>query len=421
MSYPRVLYVGDSQIGYRQSAGFVLESMYASYPSKLITQYARPTPDVPHRGTFVSVRNFAESPIASIVRVGVLGTLLLAKVLRLKAPTHSNTVPSSHSSSMTRIYATLVALADIAPVRLPKKSRRALSRQRPQVIHSLVGDTRSMQRAIMVSEHLDIPIVPFITDDWPSTIYGNGVLGGKARERALKVLARLLERSPVLLVTGEAMAREYSLRFMRQCFVAAPSVDPDDFSTQYQVHPGSRRLVCVGSPHIGRAELADHVAKFAKKRGWEVVVYPVGRKLWQQLTSEVVVEDQLSTKEVSHALSMADAILFVESLDPGIAAYTRLSVSGKLSQIIAAARPILAIGPEGQGSIEELRLGADRKVILHEIEDSSLSEAFDFLETNLDAAPRRIPKKFLEENLRLTFVRALRAANAAWANTDFQH
>lgn len=417
MTYPRVLYVGDSQIGYRQSAGIVLESMYAHFPSSHIIQYAEKDPALTPKGTLVYLRKFNESPLAIPFKACVLGILFINKIFKVKNFSHLSTVKNTNNTWMSNVFAFLTACADIAPVRLPRKTERLLTRLNPQVIHALIGDTRSMQRAIKISKRLEIPIVPFITDDWPSTIFLNNELGGRARKRSMRFFNELIERSPVLLVTGDLMAQEYSSRFQRKCFVAAPSVEPNEFNEKYQRKNDKLRLIGIGSPHIGRAELTSYVAKFAKRRDWEVAVYPVGKKQWQDLSSEVIVLDQVNPNEVASALCQADAILFVESLDSGIAAYTRLSVSGKLSQLIAAARPILAIGPEGQGSIEELRINADRVFLLHDVADSNLSAAFDYLEANLNVRPRMIPQQFLADHLRATVLKAFQEAILAWSQS----
>lgn len=411
---PRVVYVGDGQIGYSQSAGYTLSSMYSDYPWSNITQYATKVKGLVPKGTLVPIRRVSESPLALPFRGAVLAILVVRKLLGLKSPAYISTLPGQPLTPWSKMYATLVALVDILPIRFPRRAERLIRRHRPEIVNTLIGDARTVQRALKISKRLGIPVVPFITDDWPSTIFSSGELGGRARDRTLKLLNELLDRSPVLLVTGEAMAREYSLRFAKPCFIASASVDPDDFSSEFVKHSGRRRLVCVGSPHIGRAELADVVARYCRQRDWEVVVYPVGYEAWLSLSSEVSLQRQLVPEAVPPVLCQADALLFVESLDKDIASYTRLSVSGKLSQLIAASRPILGIGPKGQGSIEELRTHAARAIILHNVDDESLLEGFNYLEMNLDTVPNHIPEQFLVETLQGEVVNAFREAIRIW-------
>jgi glycosyltransferase involved in cell wall biosynthesis len=59
----------------------------------------------------------------------------------------------------------------------------------------------------------------------------------------------------------------------------------------------------------------------------------------------------LAPADVPAALAAADVLVHVESFDPEITRYTRLSLSTKIPQYLAAGRPLLAIGPRANASI----------------------------------------------------------------------
>ena len=81
-------------------------------------------------------------------------------------------------------------------------------------------------------------------------------------------------------------------------------------------------------------------------------------------------------------LRSATALLFVESLQPEIAAFTRLSVSTKVPQYLAARRPIVAVGPRGQASIGELAENASTALIVHGTSAADLEPLERFLVTS---------------------------------------
>lgn len=404
---PRVLYIGDHAIGFRNSSGITLANLYADYPREAITQYTPHAPGVPAVGLVVSVprvESLLTAPFAAAYR-GFLRTRRGGG-----SPSPHNSVKVERQSRLARLAGHLAAAADLAPVRLPLRTRKLLRKGEPEVIHAIIGRMRTLRRVLKAARVLGIPVVPHLTDDWIGTIFPNGELGGRARARALRLVGELMERSPVLLVIGDAMAAEYGHRYGKPCVVAAAAVDPADFAPAYASHSGPRRLLYVGSPHVGRAEMADRVALFAKDRGWEVVVHPLLPELWRQWSSVVTIAEQLPSEDVPAALCRADALLFPESLDPGVADYTRLSVSTKLSQFIASGRPILAIGPAGQGSIEELRHNAPRAIVLDGVDDARLDAGFGYLEAHLDPAPAAVPEKYLASRVRAAMTSALAAA-----------
>src|SRR5690606_38798467 len=113
--------------------------------------------------------------------------------------------------------------------RLPLSVRRAIDAARPDVVHTLLGNVRIMELALKVARYAGVPIVPHFMDDWPSTLYSQGEMWGVARARTARALRRVLSKSPVILVIGEAMAREFSTRYHRPTRIAGFGVDPHEW------------------------------------------------------------------------------------------------------------------------------------------------------------------------------------------------
>lgn len=396
----RVLYVGANQIGMDISDGITLANLYTGYPEAKLTQYVRTAGLNPSYGHVIEIPRM-DSPLTYPIAVLVRGAQKFRQCRLRKRPLYEKNTATSGAASSNRFLASLVAAADLAPVWVPPKKARELRRRSPEVIHAVVGRVRTLRRVLAVSRKLNIPVVPHFLDDWITTAYSNGELRGFARRRTLALLEELIERSPLVFVIGDAMAQEYESRYNRPSIPLASSIDPAEFQHRYSPSLSSKRLVYVGSPIIGRAEIVDYVARFARKVGWEVVVFPLMRQKWLELSSEIIPEDQLDPIEIPRVLCEADALLFPESTDARISDFTRLSVSTKLSQFIAARRPILAIGPSDQASIKQIAVDAAVSIAIHELNEEALSIAFERLNANLHPISRPVPEKYLAGNTRI--------------------
>ncbi len=121
----------------------------------------------------------------------------------------------------------------------------------------------------------------------------------------------------------------------------------------------------VGGLHLGRVEVVRNVARAlevsaARARSWqlELFVPEADALLAAELAGEHAVVSHggsLTPDRVPQALVDADALLFIESSAPHITAFTRLSVSTKVPQYLAAERPVLVLGPEEQSSVRAVR------------------------------------------------------------------
>ncbi|WP_299930986.1 hypothetical protein [uncultured Nocardioides sp.] len=264
-----------------------------------------------------------------------------------------------------RVFAT--AVNDLGPVHLPRDLVDKARDFAPQVIHSLLGGVRAMKIASEMAERLDLPVVPHFMDDWVENLFNQGQLGGYARRTVEREFERVLSHSPILLTIGDRMRAEFEDRLHRPAVVVGNSVDFSEFDRvrRESGHRGTtpRTLRYVGGLHLGRDQvvrsLARRLVEINAGENWmvELNVPPADAALAESLSSENVnvhYGGSLRPDEVQHALASADALLFIESTAPGVARFTRLSVSTKVPQYLGAARPVLVLGPADQSSVQVL-------------------------------------------------------------------
>jgi len=369
MSYPRVLHVGFHPIGAPTNSGLTLGSMFGDWPEDRMLQVcSRGHPEVAGTSNLVLTPP-SVAPVDGLVR-SILGKRMPSG--SVDGLNNSVSRPSAELTLKRRLRLAATAANDIGPVWLPPSVVQRVREFRPEVVHSLLGGVRAMRLATRLSRQFDIPLVPHFMDDWVDNLFAHGQLGGFARRQVDRALHDVLERAPLCLTIGEDMRREYEERLRRPCVVVGNSADPGAYQ---ELLPNSgdrhapRSLRYVGGLHLGRADVLRTLAGALESREpfgapWalELFVPASDVALASSLEKElgpVRFGATLPPDRVPEVLASADVLVFVESAEPNISSFTRLSVSTKVPQYLASGRPILVVGPDDQASVNELlRSGA---------------------------------------------------------------
>lgn len=360
--FPRVLYLGYLPIGSPDNTGLTLGSLFGGWPEDRIFQLCM-------RDLEGKVPTNVVLAPPSVAPVDAIARRILGRSLR-PAPNDGLNQAISRRGQRVPLHLRLRLVAstlnDIGPVHLSRELTEQLEAFEPDLIYTLLGSVRPMRLAASVSKALDVPIVPHFMDDWIDTLFTDGQVFGLGRRAVVRTLGAVLDRSPLCLVIGDDMASEYSERLGRPCIPVGNSVDPEMFRSlapRRAVPPEPRRLRYVGGLHLGRAAVIRTVAETLGRshgdRPWilELFVPPADVPLARSLEAEsarIKCCGTLHPSQVSQALVDADALLFIESSEPHIARFTRLSVSTKVPQYLAADRPVLVIGPREQASVRVL-------------------------------------------------------------------
>lgn len=402
------------------ATGITLRSLYRDAPDLDVTTLA-----YSNYGTVLSDDTVEIPALAAPIDFALRGAVrLLRRLGRRGRPASLSTDNDAIRvrGRLTRreaVWRDIRALADVSPVWIPPGLHHTLEAIRPQVVHTLLGNVRMMRIALAISSRYGIPIVPHFMDDWAATIYINGELKGAARRSVEKLMNRIIQRAPELLVIGEAMRSEYSVRYSTRCTVAALGVDESDYrpiSNANRSQKSLRELVYVGGLHLGRARQIEDVAEALLGSQWKVVVYSSKSPgIVDRARAEY--RETVDEKDVATALQDADALLFVESVDEEIAEYTRLSVSTKVPQYIAAARPVVVIGPADQASVRALLAHAGTSVYVDLRSEWGRRDLCGFLgrdrpPPNLDPDPEPgpVPSAFVRSTMTNSMITAFNRA-----------
>lgn len=106
------------------------------------------------------------------------------------------------------------AFSDLSPVCLPQEAVQWIKGFRPGVIYTCLGNVRMTKLTLAISRAAgNVPVVPHFMDDWPSTLYADGRLGGLPRRIFQRHLRRLFGSVPLGFCIGSHMAAEYASRY----------------------------------------------------------------------------------------------------------------------------------------------------------------------------------------------------------------
>lgn len=416
--YPRVLYSGYYPIGHGDATGQTLESLYRDWPRDRLLQVCHDRGNGADLGQLVILPRSLH-PVEGLVR-------LLAGGVSSSRSDGLNIAVAADASSRPdwRIHSR--AAMDLLPVVLPREVRLKAQTFGPDVVHTLLGSARAMTVAKSLSYSVGAPIVPHFMDDWIDSLYASGELAGMASRIAKRRLRRVLSRVPLCLTIGIAMQEEFSRRLNKPCVAVGNAVDTADFEMERRPNTGHRRRIAyVGGLHLGRSVVLEEVGRALgvlaqSASDWEIQVYcpAADFESHREILGRVGVTwgGCVSPEDVPKTLIDADALLFVESSVSSIAAFTRLSVSTKVPQYLAARRPVLVVGPRGQGSIEEFRSVSDGIVIVEGGSPPALERGIrDLLAMDLgqSGVGRILPSRFEAEPTRARFGQALTHAASA--------
>ena len=365
MDYPRVLHVGFNAIGFPTNTGLTLASMFGAWPQDLLFElYTHSGQSRTAAGTQHPSRPLSTAPSRWFGAGAHGGAASQAGGRRPEQlspspgrPSYQDPGPVDRDHAQrrwSRVDGWLMA-----------QGHRAVP---ATVIHSLLGGVRITKFVAGLAARLDLPVVPHFMDDWMDNLFTDGQLWGLARREAERSLGRVLEHSPRILTIGPDMQSEYAERLHRPADVVGNSADFGLYDELIAQRPslseGPLTLRYVGGLHLGRAAALHTVGRalvgqHLGGRPWELALNVPAHDLAlaDRLADEVdsiTNGGNLLPSEVPRTIVNSDALLFLESSDPDITAFTRLSFWTKDPRYLASGRPVLAVGPSDQASIQTL-------------------------------------------------------------------
>lgn len=211
-----------------------------------------------------------------------------------------------------------------------------------------------------------LPLLMETTDDYVTP--GRWSPFSRTYYRRMQVVyARAVARSHAVIAIGRTMAQEYETRFGGNWEVAMNSVESLP-TTPPRPDDGQRPLVLLFAGNLGLerwrvlASIGEALEMLGAEHGREarLDVYSIdapesGVLAALTASGRVAFKGAADTEALRTYRAEADALVHVESFDARNRHITRLSVSTKIPEYMAADRLILAVGPADVASIRYVR------------------------------------------------------------------
>jgi hypothetical protein len=284
-----------------------------------------------------------------------------------KSARHSTIMPSSNPvgqpTTSSNDLGLLAALGDVIPFKASSALLEWADEFAPDVIYTLLGGSRICELVIQLSERLGKPIVPHFMDDWPSTIYESHRLRKVFRRVMNRRLTEVIRRAPIALAIGAHMAEVMNSRYGKKFDYFMNCVECRNDLPVAELPPSRVvRFGYVGGLHLNRwrsllalAETLDTLMRSGVPISLEISAPTKDIELYGKLFKPFASVSRLfsiSPDQVANVLGSYDVLVHAESFLPEDSRYTKLSISTKIPQYMAAGRPILAIGPSSLSSIQ---------------------------------------------------------------------
>ena len=365
---PRVLVVAHNPFSWQHNNGLLLSSLFQGWPPDRLAQIYVPT---------LTAIPPARDICATYWKLTLRG-LVADPGGRGEAPEPPADEPSRGESPVRRalVRATRGRRVQAAaePVREWLYGRASLLRGgaidevrafRPDVILSTLGSLSMVHIARRLGRDLSVPVVPFVTDDWIRTAYRDSPGGAMLRHRMAQEFRSVIEETPVRLVISDGMAEEYERRYGMSFVPFTRCVDPRDFPAPHD--RGGRdevTFVYAGQVSLDRWRALQSIGRALERlraEGLEgrLVVYTTPLHVQQYrdaltLPPVMRVAGHVASADLPAVYEDADVLVHVESFQPDIAEYTRLSQSTKMAECLMSGRPLLGFGPPDGGSMRHV-------------------------------------------------------------------
>jgi glycosyltransferase involved in cell wall biosynthesis len=359
-SYPRVLVVDGMPFSRTRNGGIVKSQLFAGWPKDRLRQITYSDIEA---GFDVCDRYWRMSKKS--VLLGTLGRAPgrgQSELTRAEVGPESSSVnspveqPYSWLSPQIRVPLSYWILG--LPAVLSRPLSAWIDEFSPEIIFSFAASGFILRTVTQIAERWKLNAVPYFADDWISTLYREYVLGSVLRRSIRRWFDRCLAVAPIRLTPNEAMAREYERRYggrfqsMYYAEAVRPYLPPPSLPVVRFVFMGTLVPLRWSSLNkIGQA--LDSLAEEGLKG--ELVVYSFPEELQalmnQRLPRSVKLAGTASPADVKRLQADANVLVHAESFDAVSRAYTRLSLSTKISQYCMAGRCVLALGPAEGASI----------------------------------------------------------------------
>lgn len=206
----------------------------------------------------------------------------------------------------------------------------------------------------------------YVTDDYIVERKNETFLEKLFRKKIKKEMLKILSISKNFFTISEIMREKYLEELNHDSHIIVNMTESLKSEEKYDNDESIIKLVYAGNLYYGRdlviSKLSDSIELYNNTHQKKCKLYIYSNKVLTDEEKAMMIKGEgtcfggnLNKLELQIVLNQADFLVFVESFDEIYIEKTRYSLSTKVTEYLSLAKPIIAIGPKGIGSIEYLK------------------------------------------------------------------
>lgn len=355
--FPRVLVVTNSGLRASGNFGLTMASLFGGWPDGKMANLHVGPPDSDGRICTESLNLRFKAVVGYRMGKALLGHLRSPERQTKDRALGNANAKILDPRTTLNAYGVLRGFADMLPLRIGASVWKWVAQLSPDMVLSPLESIRVMKLSTAMSRKFCVPVVPFFADDWISTMYRDSPMLAVPRLCLLLALRGVLRRTNSGMAISAAQASEYTKKFNKPFSTFLRAVDvPAAYPAPSVAHKSSDIVILyAGRLNCDRWQPLVDVGKaltVVRNSGFvvrlDVYSLPEDLEMYGARVSMppfVNIRGSLEPNDVFGKLIESDILLHIESFTDVQRQYTRLSISSKIPQYLAAGRPILMYGP----------------------------------------------------------------------------
>lgn len=398
--YSRVLIINAQSMYKNNATGITLQSLWSGWDANCLLEVH--SEQEASDGQNHKMRSYCIPPSA---------IMKLAKGNAAQAVNNGIKADSIRNNRLSKIKSYLrelvVCALDSFQLDLDESVLTDIKKFKPQIIYTLGASIAIMRLVNQLSDLMNIPVVLHFMDNWSEYIqWENNLLLVPYKHLLKKEMMGCLKRCKLVITISPSMAKAYQKKFNKECLVLMNTVDTSQRTCSISKTDEITHFVYAGGLHLDRWKaLKDIACSIFQTSGngiLDIYTSENNRKLYQKEFDSlpVMFHNAVPHEQVEGIYSKADVLIHTEIESEQLKGYFKYSISTKIPEYLATAKPILFYGPKDMKLFEylsenQVALTAGTKEELKSCVERLLSEE-DFTQMGLNA--RCLAKKKHDRN-----------------------
>jgi len=247
----------------------------------------------------------------------------------------------------------------LSKINVSKRFAGFLNEFKPEILYLQITTRDEIIFGIDLIEHLKIPTVIHIMDDWPSTISRTGLFHKTIEKRIDRELKTLFNKIDLHLSISDAMSEAYSGRYKKNFIAFHNPIESASWlpysKKDYSFKNGRIKILYSGRIGMGITESIYEVAGAVDSMNtdglqidFHIQTPTKDEQILNQLKKykSIIINPFAELSQLPQIFSEADILILANDFSDHALDYLRLSMPTKASEYMVSGTPVLVYSPE---------------------------------------------------------------------------